>query len=313
MSTEELLQKSVDTTDLAAGGLMNPQQFERYVNLVVEQTAMIRHSRRVSMRSPIVELDKIATNGRVSKVKAEGVAPSALSDPAFSKVTLTCKELITPFEITFEALEDSIEQGNLEQTIISAMAKQTATDIEELAVNGDTASTDPFLAAFDGWRKLADDGHVVDVTGSTLDKTAVSRMYRALPSKYKRNHADLRFFFAPAVTQDWHDAFADRGTVGGDAVLTGANVPPYMGIPIISAPMVPTNLAGVGDFTGTNLSFGFLTPAENLIFGVHRDVRVEKDKDILRGVNVYAITTRIAVELEQDDAVVVAVNVGQAA
>ena len=292
---------------------MNPQQFERYVNLVVEQTAMIRQARRVSMRSPIVELDKIATNGRVSKVKAEGVAPSAMSEPAFSKVTLTCKELITPFEITFEALEDSIEQGNLEQTIISAMAKQTATDIEELAVNGDTTSTDPFLAAFNGWRKLAEGSHVVDVAGATLDKAALGKMYKVLPSKYKRNHADLRFFFAPAMAQDWHDKFADRGTVGGDAVLTGANVPPYMGIPIISTPMVPTNLAGVGGFTGTNLSFGFLTPADNLIFGVHRDVRVEKDKDILRGVNVYAITTRIAVEFEETDAVVVAVNVGQTA
>lgn len=292
---------------------MNPQQFERYVNLVVDQTAMIRHARRVSMRSQIVELDKIATNGRVSKVKAEGVAPSALSAPAFSKVTLTCKELITPFEITFEALEDSIAQGNLEQTIISAMAKQTATDIEELAVNGDTASTDPFLAATNGWRKLADAGHVVDVTGSTLDKATLGSMYKALPSKYKRNHADLRFFLAPAVTQDWHDGFADRGTVGGDAVLTGANVPPYMGIPIIAAPMIPTNLTGVSNFTGANLSFGFLTPAENLIFGVHRDVRIEKDKDILRGVNVYAITTRIAVEFEDTDAVVVAVNIGQAA
>ena len=108
MSTEELLQKSVDTTDLAAGGLMSPQQFERYVSLVVEQTSIIRHARRVSMRSPIVELDKIATNGRVSKVKAEGVAPSGLSGPAFSKVTLTCKELITPFEITFQKYHSTL-------------------------------------------------------------------------------------------------------------------------------------------------------------------------------------------------------------
>jgi hypothetical protein len=40
---------------------------------------------------------------------------------------------------------------------------------------------------------------------------------------------------------------------------------------------------------------------------------VDKDRDILRGVNIYAITTRIAVEFEEDDAVVLAVNVGKSA
>ena len=48
MSNEELLQKAVDTTDLAAGGLMNAQQYERFVNLVVAQTTMIRQARAIA-------------------------------------------------------------------------------------------------------------------------------------------------------------------------------------------------------------------------------------------------------------------------
>ena len=292
---------------------MDAQQFERFVSLVVDQTAMIRQARRINMRAPQVELDKIATNGRVSKLKAEGVAPGALSSPVFDKVTLASAEFITPFEITFEALEDSIEQGNLEETVISAMARQTATDIEELAINGDTESDDPFLVAFDGWRKLAANGHPVDLLGAKLDKAGLGSMYKALPAKYKRNHDELRYFFAPTVVQDWHDEFADRGTVGGDAALAGSYAPPYMGVPLITTPMIPIALNGVGGFMGANLSFGFLTPASNLLFGVHRDVRVEKDRDIMRGVNVYAITTRIAVEFEDDDAVVVVVNLGKTA
>jgi hypothetical protein len=313
LSNEELLQKAVDTTDLAAGGLMNAQQYERFVNLVVAQTTMIRQARRINMRAPLMDIDKISTSGRVSTVKGEGTAPAALSEPVFSKVTLSCTELITPFEITFEALEDSIEQGNLEQTVIAAMAKQTATDIEELAINGDAAQPDPFLGALDGWRKLAQEGHMISFDGASLGKAQLSKMYKALPSQYKRDHGDLRFFFAPPVAQDWHDECADRISVSGDAALSGSVVPPYMGVPVISASMIPTDLAGIGGYAGSNLSVGFLTPASNLIFGVHRDVRVEKDKDILRGVSIYAITTRIAVTLEDADAVVMAVNVGQAA
>ena len=66
----------------------------------------------------------------------------------------------------------------------------------------------------------------------------------------------------------------------------------------------------MGGYSGSDLTFGFLTPRENLVFGVHRQVRIEKDKDILRGVNIYTITTRVAVALEETDAIVVAVNVG---
>lgn len=307
-----MLQKAIDTTDLAAGGLLNAAQADRFIDMSLDQSVMLKDARVVRMRSAVMELDKIATTGRVSQLKSEGVAPSVLSEPAFSKVTLTAVDIITPFEITTEALEDSIERGDLEETVIRVMARQTATDLEELAIQGDTESSDPFLAGLDGWRVQAEDGHIVDFEGATLDKDGLSAMYRKLPDAYKRNHGDLRFYFAPAAVQDWHDSFAERGTAGGDAALVSQYAPPYMGVPVVSVPNIPTNLEGVGGYQGTGLSFGLLTPRENLVFGVHRQVRIEKDKDILRGVNIYTITTRVAVALEETDAIVVAVNVGLA-
>lgn len=313
MSTEELLHKAVDTTDLEAGGVLSTQQANRFIDLVADQSTMVRQARIVRMRAASMELDRIGTSGRVSMLRSEGVAPGSLSEPVFSKVGLSAVEVMTPFEISFEALEDSIAGGDLENTVITAMAKQTATDLEELAIQGDKTSADTFLHGMDGWRKLADDGHVVNVAGGTLDKSTLQAMYRALPEKHKRNHRDLRFFFAPACVQDWHDSFAERPTAGGDSALQGLATPPYMGVPVISVPSIPTNLSGVKEYVGTNLSYGFLTPRENLVFGVHREIRIDRDRDILRGVNIYAITTRVAVEFENDDAVVVAVNLAQAA
>jgi hypothetical protein len=84
-----------------------------------------------------------------------------------------------------------------------------------------------------------------------------------------------------------------------------------MGVPLVTVPAIPTDLDGILEHVGTDLSYGFLTPRDNLIFGIHREIRIDKDKDVLRGVNIYAITTRVAVEFENDDAVVVAVNVGK--
>ncbi|NPV46505.1 MAG: phage major capsid protein [Armatimonadetes bacterium] len=311
MTVDEMLQKAVDTTDLADGGLLGTEQAKRFTDLVVDQSVMLKEVRVVRMRSAVTELDTIATTGRVSQLKNEGVAPATLSEPAFGKVILRATDVITPFEITFEALEDSIEGDGLESTVVRVMAKQTATDLEELAVHGDTNSADPFLSGLDGWRVLADDGHVVDLEGATLDKSGLGAMFRALPDKYKRNYKDLRFYFAPAAAQDWHDTFADRGTSLGDKALLGGEVPPYMGVPVVSVPVIPTNLSGILGHVGTNLSYGFLTPRENLVFGIHREIRIDKDKDILRGVNVYAITTRVAVAIENPDAMVVAVNVAK--
>ncbi len=314
MGQEEMLQKAVDTSDLAGGGLLGTAQADRFIDLSLDQSVMLKDARVVRMRSAVMELDKIGTSGRVSQLKTEGVAPGDLSEPAFSKVTLTAVDIITPFEITMEALEDSIERGELEETVISVMARQAATDLEELAIQGDTDSTDDFLKGLDGWRVLADDGNVVDFAGATLDKSGLSDMYKALPDRYKRNHGDLRYYFAPAAVQDWHDTFADRGGAASDDALLSGAVPPYMGVPVVSVPNLPTDVEGIlGYESGPNLTYGFLTSRENLVLGIHRDVRIDKDKDILRGVNIYTITTRVAVELEEDSAIVVAANVALAA
>ena len=308
-----MLSKAIDTTSLGDGGLLSTGQAERFIDMSLDQAVMLKDARVVRMRSAVMELDKIATSGRVSQLRSEGVAPESLAEAAFSKVTLTAVDIITPFEITMEALEDSIERGDLEQTVIRVMARQTATDLEELAIQGDTTSQDTFLQGLDGWRVLAEDGQSVDFEGATLDKDGLGAMYKALPNRYKRNHGELRFYFAPAAVQDWHDTFSDRASALGDQALTSAVAPPYMGVPVVSVPTVPTDLDGVGGFEGSDLTYGFLTPRENLVFGIHRDIRIDKDRDILRGVNIYTITTRVAVEFEEDDAVVLAVNVATGA
>lgn len=54
-----------------------------------------------------------------------------------------------------------------------------------------------------------------------------------------------------------------------------------------------------------------LTHMNNLIVGIGRDVRIEKDRDIFKGVNQYAITAKIAVEVEELSAMVKVINIGK--
>lgn len=53
-----------------------------------------------------------------------------------------------------------------------------------------------------------------------------------------------------------------------------------------------------------------LTHKDNLIIAIGREIRIERDRDIYKGVNQYAITTKVDVTLEEVDAVAMGYNIG---
>jgi hypothetical protein len=52
-----------------------------------------------------------------------------------------------------------------------------------------------------------------------------------------------------------------------------------------------------------------LTHKMNFILGIGRDIRIEKDREIFKGVNQYAITCKVAVQFEEVDAIVKGNNI----
>ena len=70
-------------------------------------------------------------------------------------------------------LEDSIERGELRQTIMEMMAEAISRDMEEVLINGDTLSADPFLAVMDGVLKQTT-SNIVDAAATiATDKRCV--------------------------------------------------------------------------------------------------------------------------------------------
>lgn len=53
-----------------------------------------------------------------------------------------------------------------------------------------------------------------------------------------------------------------------------------------------------------------LTHQNNMVVGIGRDIRIEKDRDIFKGVNQYAITAKVSVQYEELTAIVKVRNVG---
>jgi len=53
-----------------------------------------------------------------------------------------------------------------------------------------------------------------------------------------------------------------------------------------------------------------LTDYQNLVLGIGRDIRIETDRDIFKGVNQFAITTKVDAEIEEVTATVKGINIG---
>jgi hypothetical protein len=54
-----------------------------------------------------------------------------------------------------------------------------------------------------------------------------------------------------------------------------------------------------------------LTHMNNFVIGIGRDIRIEKDRDIYKGVNQYAITSKVDVQYEELSAIVKVRNIGK--
>ena len=145
----------------------------------------------------------------------EGTALGAVDrvKPDLSDVELDAKLFKAEVRLSDEVLEDSIERGELRQTIMEMLADAIARDMEDVAINGDTASVDPFLATMDGILKQAT-SNAVDAAGTPITKDLLRDMPKTLPSEYLRDKKAMRFLSSVDADLGYRNTLADRATVG---------------------------------------------------------------------------------------------------
>lgn len=397
MTNEELVSKAITAgQDLVAGGKLNDVQSDMFIDFVIDVTELRGSVRTVRFRNENLNIDKIGVGQRVTVPKEEARDPGVRFGIQTSQIVLTPVELMTPFEISDNFGEHSIEGEGVEDTVVRLMATQAANDYEELMINGDTLGPaqleadllteggsptqyvkDTFLAKFNGWLRLCDAGNISDAAGANISTKIFSLMLKKMPIKFRRTRRNLRFLMAMDLEQNWREKVSSRATAQGDRALTSTDKIPVFGVPMVPVPLLEAeprvvehfalthpqtvnlryeNVSGVvvsnqllgkvpetpfvltTDYT-TNLVTGTVSTAaagaldpgptnvkityfsqgqiiladmNNLIMGIGRDVRIEQDRDIFKGVNQFAITTKIAVQIEEVTATVKGVNIGLA-
>lgn len=295
------------------GGLLNPEQQNKFIRNLIDQPTILREVRNVPMSSPQMQVNKIGFGNRILRpapqsgghgggdtgadpVNPRHLATADRSSPDLGQVNLSVVEVMAEINLHDEVLEDNIERGNLADTILALIAERAALDLEELIIQGDTASVDAYLALLDGVLKLST-SNVVDAGGSPVSINVFNDSKKAMPTRYRRNLNALRYYNSMDVESDYRVQVASRGTDLGDAVLTGSAPLPVLGVPLRGVALMPN-------------ANGLLINPQNIIWGIQRNVRIERDRDIRARSWVIVLTVRVALAIEEVDAVVKVINLG---
>ncbi|MGG0902349.1 phage major capsid protein [Bacillus subtilis] len=309
MRNQEVINKAEMTlSTLESGGIMNPTQASTFIRMVQDTPTILRDARVIQMDHDTQKIEKIGFGQRILRAAQEGVAltKDQKSVPSTSTVNLSTKEVIAEVNITYDTLENNIEKDGLQNTIMQMIAERAAVDIEELLVNGDTASSDSYLAQLDGIRKQAT-SHIVDAAGEELTRQIFKRGYKAVPPKYLRIPQEFRFYTSPGIEVEWKDRVADRQTNLGDAAVQGG-LSSAFGVPIEGIANLQPYTIGEGD-TAADVSDIILTHPKNIILGFSRNIRIEVDKDIRRRMFIIVLTAKLDSVFEEEDAVAKIVKV----
>lgn len=317
----KILEKVISTSSIgtgpSGGGLLAPEQSNRFIDYMWNATALGSQVRTIKMRANEVELDRIAVGERLVRLATEGVADDVNAGVAFAKVSLTTEKLRLDWELSAEALEDNLEGADLDDHIARLMAAQAANDIEDLAINGDVNNTDDALyKSFDGWRKrLYAGANVVDGASATLDRAVFHKALRAMPRKFMDRRGGLKWFTSAGLLQDYvySDQFVPtegslRPAEASDEGVAGNNTGWSPAAPFgIRAQEVP--LFGEYEVGGDTHSDVWLVDPKNLIWGVKREIKVSREYKNKKDTYEYTMFTRVGAAIENPNAAVLVKNV----
>jgi HK97 family phage major capsid protein len=307
LSNRTILEKAdLALADLTAGGgILKPAQAKKFMRLLIKESVLMKLATVIPMGSPKQQISKIKFGSRILRPGQEATAlPLAdRAKPDLSSVELDAQLFKAEVRLSDEVLEDSIERGELRQTIMEMMAEAISRDMEEILINGDTVSADPFLAVMDGILKQAT-SNVVDAAGTPISKTLLQSMLKTLPSEHLRDKKAMRFLTSVDADLDYRNTLADRATVAGDRLLESDTPVLHGGVPVQPIPLFPENLGATTDQTAV-----VLCNPKNVHVGIWRQIRLEADRDISEGTLKIVATLRFDVKFAEEPGVAKAINV----
>jgi hypothetical protein len=281
---------------VAGGGYLRPAQAQKFMLLTVKESDLLPLTTVVPMPTPKFSTSGLKMTGRVLRPAREAtpLTEPERARPDVSNVELDAQSVKGQIDLNDEVLEDNIERGDFKQTVMTLLAKAVSRDMEDIVINGDRTSVDPTLAILDGI-VVQSRSHVVDAAGARLNRDVLDDMLRATPSEFLRERKAMRFFVSHNAELDYRRALSARETVAGDKFVETDAPILHSGVPVTALSLLPENLGATRD-----QSVALLCNPKNIQVGIYRQIRIETDRDIEKGVFKVVVTMRFDVKWAEE-------------
>lgn len=309
--------KAITVGDLNEGVLV-PEQFERFVQIMQHRTVIMQEARFIAMDRQQVNIDRTGFVGRILRAgKDDQGAYRDLSEgehakPNFYTNKLVAEELQAITGIEDQALRRNIERGGFEDTLVDMFGEAAGRDLEEWFMLGDkdiSWATDAVLSLIDGWAKRAENkvyggsGGDFNPSGDAYPEDLFEAMLLALPKQYFQNESEWRIYVDWEVQNAYREKLKKRETALGDTATTNAMSLTYKGIPIRYVPMLGRSKPIESDGAG---GIAMLQHPDNTVWGIFHEVTIERDRIPKSRRTDFVLTMEGDADYEDENAAVVA-------
>lgn len=296
LTMRQLLSKAVINEANLPNSILNRQQANRFIDLVIDYSVLLKRIRVVRVDHPKGEINKLDLGSIVTQ-GASSTTTATTRTPTEGVVNYDMVKYRSAFDLATDFVEDNIEGSNVRNKLINMFTKRIAVDTEMAGIEGNEdlttgdgqSDSNNLLGVNDGWREILVNGdgtndavpsaQQISAAGASPTKKLYYELKRKVPARYRTAKQNYVWVVPSGVYDKWmYDVSARATDAGDDALLKGfrgAAPGPY-GIPMIEVPLMPEDLS-----YGTQRSDCgdiWLTPLQNLIFFIQRDVTIEWDR-----------------------------------
>jgi len=317
---QQLLSKTINETNLP-NSVLNRKQADRFIDLVIDHSILLKNVRTRKVDHAKGEINKLNLGSIVTEGANVGLTSVSTRTPSESKVDYDTVKYRSAFDLVTDFVEDNIEGAGVRDTLLGMFSKRIAIDLELAAIEGDSSLTtgdaqsdsNNLLGANDGFLKILDDnvpaGQKLDANGTASSKKLFHDAKRKVPIRFRVAMPDYRWLVSPSVHDKWELDTSDRATNAGDSALVGQFISRPYGIPLFEVPLMPDDLTiGTTATDGTKIP---LTPLNNLIWFIQRDITIEWDRQPRSDSWEVTIHTRADAQVEDSNMVVLTNNISE--
>jgi len=272
---KQLMQKSAIDSSSLPNSVMNRKQANRFIDLVVDESVLLKRIRVVRVDHNKGEINKLDL-GTIVTEGASTTSRASTRTPTERIVTYDNEKYRSAFDLKTDFMEDNLERSGIRDTLLNMFSKRIAIDSELAAIEGDDSLTvgdgqtaeNNLLGVNDGFQKILEASvpaaQQIDAAGAAPSKKLYFDMKRAIPSRYRAAKPSYMWIQPSGPSDKWMLDWSDRETGRGDVALATGIVPGPWGIPSLEVPLMPEDLTF--GTTGTDGSSIWLTPLRNLIY-----------------------------------------------